>query len=658
MEILNSGILNSLSKDLAQTLVQIQFTKDVPPEVLNTLQRLQVTAKLQNDILLLQLENGQTLPAKITPPLDVGTRLTALIKSASNVLVRQVFQSTSANPSLPLNTSNIQIPEPQLQSQNQAIPVRIQQVNFPLQHAPTFTLPPLKLDPPLPLNTPLQSTILSAPNQQSGQQTLQITLPNQTTPIQISAQPSVPLPIQTNMTFQQPATGPAQVLQLTFPANPDQPIQIPALASQTTTAQATQPAIPTPAQVQIQQPLTPQTLQALQNLPTQIVKTTFNGETTPLTPPLAPPAGQTTPLTVQQPVTLPTGQKLMVNLPQTVPEGTQMTIRIGADGLPQVMRISTGNNLNQSGSQAGQPFAGSQPHAPTQTAPTLTPGTQSQGLITAQAPGNQMILTLSSGQQLQVHTEHPLPTGTQVTFTMKQDGTAEILNLTLPAGTERAQIAYQLGKEWPILKQAVNTLKQHNPTAAQELQQALPTPQTLLPSLIKFADALAMQSAERLLGDDTVQLLRSLGIDLTPDIQSLNQLQQKPDTLDGWRGMLFPYVEDDGDPQQGGFFWRRQKDENEEEQNIHGFRFVVQLSLSQFGPIQLDGLMNEQTILLKLRLQSEPGESFRTGLDELVQNTLAAYGLEGQISLEIQQNFPTDPLSDIQHHAGHMDLKA
>jgi hypothetical protein len=174
---------------------------------------------------------------------------------------------------------------------------------------------------------------------------------------------------------------------------------------------------------------------------------------------------------------------------------------------------------------------------------------------------------------------------------------------------------------------------------------------------MQMAQALATQSAERLLTDDTVQMLKAMGIDLIPDLTSLNQLQQRSETPDGWRALLFPYIEQEGeDPRQGGFFWRNQ--EGEEENQPKRTRFIVQLHLSQLGDVQLDGLLNEHHINLKLRLRQDPGDDFTADLQRLVQQTLDAYGLEGGISLEIKPTFPIDPLAEMQHHAGHMNLTA
>jgi hypothetical protein len=268
-----------------------------------------------------------------------------------------------------------------------------------------------------------------------------------------------------------------------------------------------------------------------------------------------------------------------------------------------------------------------------------------------------MTLTLQDGHTLQVRADRPLPTGTQVTVQIQPDGQAQIIDLTLPTGSERAAILQRLGQEWPVLKQALNLLRQNRPAAARSAEATLPKPDTLLPGLVRMAQALATQSAERLLTDETVQLLKTFGVDLTPDLTSLNQLQQRSETPDGWRALLFPYVEREGeDPRQGGFFWRNQ--EAEEEGQPGKTRFIVQLHLSQLGDVQLDGLLNEHHINLKLRLREDPGNNFATDLQRLVQKTLAAYGLEGGITLEAKVTFPIDPLAEMQHNAGHMNLTA
>ncbi|MDD9912749.1 MAG: hypothetical protein OXR68_04730 [Alphaproteobacteria bacterium] len=632
MEILDPGLLKLLPQLQKGQNISLQLPKNFPPQLLNTVQKLVVLSQLPENSVLLKLINGKEIKAKLEPSLPIGTRITLLAKSPTEVMIRQLLPPLAEKP-----------PQPQQQplAPNSRIPAQVRTLTFPQQQLLpiTFKLPPQI--PSLPTATIFTATVLTPPTQQ-GQQIFQITLPPPTTPstaipassqpttanplpqqpikITVEATPPSPLPVKTTLTITQPPSGSPQITSLTLP----QPTNT---SQNTPTVSLNAPQITSfsPENVQISIPP-----QAAQNLPK-------NQEIT---------------LNIQEgKLPLPNGQQAIVKSPQPLPEGTAMTIRITSNGLPQVLKI-TGDvsHHHQPQSQTNQQQNTQQSHTP-----LLTPGQTFRGIITAQAPHNQMILTLNSGHTVQVHADKPLPTGTQVTITIQADGEAQIQDLSLPTGSTRADTAYRFSKEWTLLKQSLTALKNSHPEAAAKLANSLPKVDALAPTLLQFANALQTQSVEKLLGDDTANLLRALGIDLTPEIQSLNQLQQKPETQDGWRSLLFPYVENEGeDPQQGGFFWRRQNTDEQEEQS--SLRFILQLRLSQFGAMQLDGLMNKESLHLKLYLSTQPSPEFQKELSEIVEEKLTAYGLTGGIQIHTTTQFPTDPLTEIQHYAGHMNL--
>ncbi len=289
-----------------------------------------------------------------------------------------------------------------------------------------------------------------------------------------------------------------------------------------------------------------------------------------------------------------------------------------------------------------------------QSQPRLPVGKPLTGTITAQFPEGRMTLTLNNGIQLSVQAGKPFPTGTQVTVQITPNGIAEILTLQLPTGNIRADAVTQLGKVWDSLLKALKLLPKSGAQSSQTLLSHIPKANNLLPTLSLFAAAVSKNAPEQLMSQQALAHLKTLGIDFVGDINMLHHLHQKSNMPDHWRGFLFPYIgQEDEDPQQGSFFWRRQ--ENDDPDDKGQLRFVLQLSFSEIGSVQLDGLLHNSHILMKLRLIQPPEPSFEEGLKEIVQKTLYAHGLTGDIVINTVNAFTVDPLTDILHeeHGGY-----
>ena len=231
--------------------------------------------------------------------------------------------------------------------------------------------------------------------------------------------------------------------------------------------------------------------------------------------------------------------------------------------------------------------------------------------------------------------------GAQVSVVVNGQGQATIINFVLPEAAQQANTVAQFSTQWQTLSQALATLQAQNPANAAALKNNLPVLANLLPGLLRFAESLRERDASPLVGKDTSILLKSMGFDVNADIQNLSHIFQKTETAE-WRGMLFPYLETpESNPQQGRFFWRREQSDNPRANT--STRFVVELSLSAMGALQLDGLVNYPEIWLKLRRHTQPEEGFTEGMQTLVAGFLASFGLKGGISVETTPSFPINP---------------
>ena len=457
---------------------------------------------------------------------------------------------------------------------------------------------------------------------------------------------SVPYPQLT----QTRAAGPQNQLfqnQLAPPSNVAQPpVNVaPEAATQSAMAQPANTVAPQPIlQLQLAAPL-PATIK-----PGELYTATVNAPAT---------AGEKPTLTLENGVSL----KLIATPQQQLPPNQPMTIRFTSTGLTEVLSSAPAQQPRAVGSrnrdqqqQTGQ----QQPRqpAPLPTLPETTPeGHLAVGKVVEQRPGGALILSFGNKVQVPVQAQRMLPIGTQVSVRIMPDGHAEIVDLHLPEGTERVNSMMRFSVAWDTLQNAYAKLQHDNPEAAQKLRDLLPRAnESLLPRLVDFAQAVTTQKPEHFFGQDILNILKALGLDLRLQ-QDLSQMaaaqhQQRPDgnTADSWRGLFFPYWDEASQqPRQGSFYWRHQHQEDQQgdDKASEHTRFVVNLDMSQLGSLQLDGLIHGRKMLLKLRSIEDLGEDFRQGLRHVLSTTGRELNLETSIQVETTSFFKVDPLHEM-----------
>jgi hypothetical protein len=358
---------------------------------------------------------------------------------------------------------------------------------------------------------------------------------------------------------------------------------------------------------------------------------------------------------------LPQGASFEVKSALPIVKGATMAIRFSSDGIAEVLRIVEPTPVGRD-SEGGQQQSDTQQNTSLKTeAPAnnlekalkLTPGTRFTAIVSSKSSNGLQTLSLPDGRTFQAHSNKALPIGSEVTVKITPNGDAEITQLNLPQANAKVEAVLEFSRRWEGLEKALQVLRKSHPHAASKLEAALPNPgKALLPTLLQFAEAVSNQSALKFLGDETLNLLRSLGIDFTADLSSLNQLQQRTDAPDNWRAFYFPFLTDDKDLDQGSMYWRNKKDEDGNKNT----RFVVNLSLSEIGPVQIDGLMQDKTMMLKVRLHELPTENFEDTLNDIVQTALEPLEITGKVNVEITNSFETDPLHEILQQESHTGL--
>jgi hypothetical protein len=679
---LTRNLLTTLGNSTLASTVQLTFNPPLPANLRDQLTDKSIVLTLTNvrgNQATFTGPDGSTFTATASTPLPLGTRISitagqlpatpqpptgglAPLPPLTAQLLPAAGQTSvpAGAPAIQIQQSAAPTPPPQPAQPQGPPPVQISLGGATVQNiittatlaatqaAANSTLPAIPLPPgPLAaaypqtmppsswLNQPLQLVATQPFNPATQTQTAQLTNPQLpgSPPVQVTLTPGQPLPSNTPLTATLTPAPNQPTLILTQPSRSPLP---PTLSGAPTTLN-----LPATAA-----PLLSGTLITARVLPQNIAIPTPPG-----TQPVLLANGQTA--TVQSTQPFVTGSILVAEIP-TIPAA------------PQVLRVqSSGPQTQQNQPNTTQPAPQVNAQANTVTLPA---GATIQGTITGVAENGQPLFTISQPSVLAGHTVpltlNPLPTnageaapilttGTQLTIKVEANSTASILNVVLAPEAARANTVSTLGTQWTTLLQALQTLDANSPAQATDLRNRIPQLANILPGILTFTDALRRSRPDdqvaALAGRDTANLLKALGVDLSADTQHLSQLQQRTHAENGdpqWRGTLFPYVEAVGeDPRQGGFFWRREKEDDP--RSPTNTRFVVEVDMSSIGPVQLDGLVSYPEVWLKLRRTTAPESGFTEDLQNLVTSTLQSFGLSGGIAVEVTSQFPVNPRAEM-----------
>ncbi len=299
-----------------------------------------------------------------------------------------------------------------------------------------------------------------------------------------------------------------------------------------------------------------------------------------------------------------------------LPAGTQVTFRITALQPPA----------------AGAPF------------PALAPVTLAAGVSIAAvvngttSTGQPQILTPAGAMVL--NSAGSLPQGTAVTLTVAGEPVLP------PPAAEGApspfsREGFMHARTWANLEETLQALGQVNPAAANTLANSIiPQPNAQLTNnILFFVAALRGGDIRGWMGNEPVRLLQRFKPELLGrmrvDFRSLSRLAEEPRTGD-WRTWLIP-LHDGGQIQQIRLLTRKGggNDESEEAGNM-GIRFVVDVTLTRMGRMQLDGLANGQNKRLDLIVRTDAplDKTVRNDIRRIFGNAAQVTGLTGSVGFQ------------------------
>jgi hypothetical protein len=639
----------------------ILLKNDLPPNLQGKIIQGKVEAQNADGSYKIALKSGQTIEAQITPPPKVGSQISFVqLKNGETQLTQMVVDSLkkesaqqNQNGQKGLENQNKQ-PNSNLSKDSQNNPLlknsqtinkthveakqQIQITNQNLNQTATNVSPVHTKDPfaqlrpligqtvpvqshdgkPLPQTQNILTVVVS--KTENGMQTLRPEQLNSTLPTFKAAFPSE-VPEETLLKLN--ITGSkAQILDLTPPK-----VQ----------AQNTNQTLPTQGQEKLQIPnlssekinriiLTSQVNTPTKALPQGItldVQSFGKSESLPpITQNITNSQGQKTEQSVSQFRTIfitSGGQKLQITSQTDIPPNTPVRLQNTPQGLQVKQVLQQPIELIQTAAQV---------------LPKNTPvNTPISSQVLAMVNPKVATVSLPQGETLNIQVPTTLQTGMKIQITIADDGIPELIPQSLPQSTIKTIALTELSGEWQTLKQSIDILQKGQIETAQSLKESIPnlSKETLLPNLLSFIDAVNNQTMQRLSTDETLNLLKAMGIDFSADLFSLQQTNAKnQDAPENWRALLFPYVENDqDDPKQGGLFWHQAEDEDG---HVHGLRFMTHLNLSTLGETRLDGLVQKSDLQLKLSTENALNETEIKNLKSIVEQTLESFGMTGQIT--------------------------
>lgn len=294
-----------------------------------------------------------------------------------------------------------------------------------------------------------------------------------------------------------------------------------------------------------------------------------------------------------------------------------------------------GRRNGQAGNQPGQQSGGQPLTEPDEAA--LPPDTPIlRGTVAGSTPQGQPILATKQGM-LALNVPASLPPGAKVTAALTDLAQAmQAAAPTLPGPPGPLD-----GRDWPAMRQLMATLAAADPALAKSMLATMPQPNRKLTAAIGFFLA-AMRGGDAAgwLGDDATGALdkagrRDLLERLEKDFDGLRREAAEPLPGD-WRSYTIPLMDANG-PKPIKLHVHPLKEDEEgggKERSKPGSRFVIDLDLSRFGPMQLDGLVRPNHFDLILRSHAALPPELRVELIQVFADSVRAVGYSGGLSFQ------------------------
>ncbi len=277
------------------------------------------------------------------------------------------------------------------------------------------------------------------------------------------------------------------------------------------------------------------------------------------------------------------------------------------------------------------------------------PGSTIEGVVVRTGGSEATVIQTPFGT-LRLDAKAALTPGTRLAF--------EIAGPARPAPAAVEEVAAargaSLARGWPALAESLEVLQMANTSAvAMSLgTHALPRPGPRLASTVMFfLAALKGGDLSVWLSGQTAQALERAGrsdlvAHLKQDFARMSRLAAEPAPGE-WRAFLVPVL-DDGALHQVRFFLRRpEADEGtgDRPERPRATRFLVEVSLSRFGDLQFDGLIQQRRFDLILRSRGPLPEIMQQDIRRIFEAAGETTGYRGQLVFRTGADWDLMPLS-------------
>jgi hypothetical protein len=198
----------------------------------------------------------------------------------------------------------------------------------------------------------------------------------------------------------------------------------------------------------------------------------------------------------------------------------------------------------------------------------------------------------------------------------------------------------QAGTLWPVMDELFQAFYQTTPQAAQILGRIIPSPSnpaSLGPAMIVFMAAVKSGELQAWLGDKKTDMLQKLGKQ-----SILSRLSGETATLSGaadagaageWKSFPIPLMWQN-EISKVVFHVRREAEEEKPENAQGGTRFILDLSLTRMGDVQLDGMVRGPRVDLIVRTSLPISASMQEAMRMAYAKALDATNVFGDLGFQ------------------------
>ena len=267
------------------------------------------------------------------------------------------------------------------------------------------------------------------------------------------------------------------------------------------------------------------------------------------------------------------------------------------------------------------------------------------GMVIATTSTGQPILNTPIGI-VAVESKVPLETGLVIQLEIIP---SQITKPAINSSAIRFELIYQ-SKEWLNLVDAINEMDFISPQVAKNfINNTLPQPNTQLASnLLFFLNALKIGNFRSWVGKTVTSLLAQtkpqLLSQLDEDFALLSRSNTEPQPNE-WRTAIIPLFGGSG-LEQFQLHTQIQSDQKLKENMDNNSRFIIDISLSRVGRIQLDGFLRKKRKQLDLIIRTNRSlpKKMRIEISQIYGNLSQISKITGQITFQVNQNFVEIPM--------------